>query len=296
MAIKPIRKSADIPEHGEPAVVAAGMNDEIHGASEFAGFDLVTLGLVQGDKGIGVAVVDEGGRGIGMEMIDRRHGSADGRPDGKVGGLGAERLDEAFWGAAVVKIFGGIAEIDEIGNGIKDGDGLDGAAFAIDGILGIGGAGTAASGEHEAEVAACAAAGDAETIGIDAELLGAMANEANPLGDIVKDLHDGRGGLRDVVDGEDGVAAPEQGSDHPGAKRVGTGLPPAADHQDDAETVGIGWFNDVDGDGSAIAFAVNDAAGPLEGRVKVNPAEGEQESCEEEECGERERDRPQHTA
>lgn len=47
------------------------MDDELHRASQFASLGLVPLGLIQRDKGIGIAVVDQGGWRIGMEMVNR---------------------------------------------------------------------------------------------------------------------------------------------------------------------------------------------------------------------------------
>ena len=56
---------------------------------------------------------------------------------------------------------------------------LDGAARAVDGVFGVGGAGAALRAERERKMAAGAGAGDAEVSGIDGPAGGIVANEAD---------------------------------------------------------------------------------------------------------------------
>ena len=88
-------------------------------------------------------------------------------------------------------------------------------------VVGIGLAGAAAGGEHEAEVPAGAATGDTEAIGIDAVLVGVVADEAHGAIDVFDNLHDRRLGLREVGGRQHRVTAPQQGGHHPGVEAVG---------------------------------------------------------------------------
>ena len=160
MLVEPVGEVVDVPEHGEPAVFASGMNDEFHGASDFPSAGLVALGLVQRNKRVGVTVVDEGWWRLRVQMEDRGEGLADVHPVGWAAWLGAEGFDETLGRTAVAQVLGRISEVQQIGDGIEDGHRLNGAAFPVDGVRRVGRAGAATGGQKQAQVAARAAASD----------------------------------------------------------------------------------------------------------------------------------------
>ncbi len=48
-----------------------------------------------------------------------------------------------------MEVLGGGTEVEEVGDRVEDGDGLDGAGVSFDGVGGVGFAGVAARGEEE---------------------------------------------------------------------------------------------------------------------------------------------------
>lgn len=199
----------------------AGMQDDIDGSLEFVGAFLKPLRLFGRGEGVGAALMDEDGRQGWADVMEGRERAGDVGPGGEIGDGGPEGLGEGFGWAALMEVFGGGSEVHEIGDGIEDGDGLDGAAGPVDGIGGIGWSGAAAGGEHEAEVSTGGSSGDAETVGIDCVGGGVVPDETDPALDILEDLLDGGIGLGDVAHGKDGVAAAEERGAHPGGHFAG---------------------------------------------------------------------------
>jgi len=103
---------------------------------------------------------------------------------------------EAYYSA----IPGGLIESVQM-----DGHRLNGAAFPVDGVRRVGRAGAAAGGQKQAQVAARAAAGDAQTLGVDAMVLSMMSDVSDRPTHVLEDLGHRGLRLRHVIDGQDGV-------------------------------------------------------------------------------------------
>src|SRR5580765_7320426 len=91
-----------------------------------------------------------------------------------------------------------------------------------------------------------AAAGDAETIWVYAILGGVVANKANGAMNIGLDFGDGEFGLGAVNDGKNGVAVVQQGFEEERVDGFMRRNPPAADHQGDADAVGLLRLEDIE--------------------------------------------------
>ena len=113
----------------------AGADDEIDGFAEFGGAGLEALGLLQGDEGIGIAMDDVNRWESGVDVKEGGNLTTDDFPFGKVLGLGAEGVAKAFGRAAIVEILGGGAEVEEVGNGIKDGGGFNFVTAPINDVV-----------------------------------------------------------------------------------------------------------------------------------------------------------------
>ena len=161
--------------------------------------------------------------------------------------------------------------MEQIGGRVVASDGAHGAAGALDGVLGGGIAGTAAGGDHEAEVAAGAAAGDAEFFRVHAEAGGVGADEAHGAQDIAGDFLDVETRLSAVGDDERGVA---RGGPRAAGEVVVTGAPAAAHDADDAGAVGLGGLEDVEGEGDAVVFGVDDLRGAAEAEARIGLSVG----------------------
>ena len=68
MLIEPVGELDDVQRHGQPAVGAARVDDQLDGASEFAGPGSETLGLIERHERVGVPVINQRGRKIRCEV------------------------------------------------------------------------------------------------------------------------------------------------------------------------------------------------------------------------------------
>ena len=93
--------------------------------------------------------------------------------------------------------------------------------------------------QHQREVPAGRAAVDADPVGVDAVILGVVADEPDGPVHVLDDLGDGEPGLAAVDDGEDRVAPVEQRPDEGRVDRLVRREEPAADDQDDRRPVGV---------------------------------------------------------
>ena len=135
-------------------MLASGVNYQRDSASLLQGFRLETLRLVQGHERVGIAVVDEGWRQVRCDVVDGRHVTPDDLPGGHVGRIGAESLYKALGRPTVTGVFGGGAEVEEVGDRIEDGYSLNRAAFPVDRFRSRLIAGPPACGQHQTKVAA----------------------------------------------------------------------------------------------------------------------------------------------
>jgi hypothetical protein len=55
---EPIRETTEIPDHRNPSVLAAVVDDQLDGASQLPRLRLEPLGLVERHQRIGVAMID----------------------------------------------------------------------------------------------------------------------------------------------------------------------------------------------------------------------------------------------
>ena len=182
VVVKPIGEAATIAREVGPrftAVLGAGFYDEPCGGAGSGGAGDVELGLLNRDERVGVAVDDECGGGGGGGVAGGGKSLAEFLAAFGREGVGAEGGDVVLQDAAADGDFALAAVVEKIGGRIKAGDGLDGAAGAVDGVFGIGGAGAALRAERERKMAAGAGAGDAEVSGIDGPAGGIVANEAD---------------------------------------------------------------------------------------------------------------------
>src|SRR5579862_1411438 len=92
-----------------------------------------------------------------------------------------------------------------------------------------------------------AAAGDAKVVGINTVFGGVMAYEPDGAVDVALDFRDGVFGLRAVDDGEDGVTAFKQRLIGAGIYVFMGGKKAAADHPENADAVGFGGLENVEG-------------------------------------------------
>ena len=80
--------------------------NEFNGRADLPGAGLVPLGLVERDKGVGIPVVNQGGRNPGVQVENGRERLADIHPVGQPVGLRTKGLHEALWRAAIVEVLG----------------------------------------------------------------------------------------------------------------------------------------------------------------------------------------------
>jgi hypothetical protein len=66
--VEPVGEVVDVPEHGEPSVLSTRVNDQFNGRADLPGAGLVPLGLVERHEGVGIPVVNQGGRNPGVKV------------------------------------------------------------------------------------------------------------------------------------------------------------------------------------------------------------------------------------
>lgn len=250
------------------AVLGTGARDE-HGVGADGGGALdEVLGLLDRHERIGVAVDDERGRGFGGnetgggELFTEALAALGG------GNVGAEGRRVILEDAHADGDFTVATVVEEIGGRIKTGDGLNGAAGAVDGVFGVGLAGAALRAEREREMSAGAGTGDAEAVGVDLPAGGVCADEADGAVNIGHNFGEDKFGLRTVDDGENGVATGEKRGVGGRVDSIVRGLPAAADDGDDRVAVGFdgGGLNDVERESDAEFAPVDDVFGARVGR------------------------------
>lgn len=246
----------DVPDHSEPAVAFSFHFPDFNDITLGTGFFLEAGRLVEGDEGVGGSVEYEDWRESGFYIVEGGHGFADRSPFDGVAVFHAEGRAEAFGGTAIAKVLGGISHVNEIGYGIKYGDGLNLTALAKEGIFGFGIARIAGGGYHKAEVTSGTAAGYGDFVFVYAVFVSVESNEAGGEFDVFYDFGNSGFGLRNVVDTEYGVAAMEERSDHPRSERGGSGLPAAADHDEEGFAVGFVGGNDVEEELLVVAGSI----------------------------------------
>ena len=65
---------------------------------------------------------------------------------------------------------------------------------------------------------------------------------------------------------------PHERRGKPGAEGVRAGLPATTDHKHHTDPVGVGWFDDVERQFTAMPFAIHDASSPRVWGMEVDPA------------------------
>ena len=70
MLIKPVGEPPDVPRHRQPAVLATVMDLDLDCVSLGASGGLKPLGLFQRDQRVGVAMIDQGRRQVGLDVVD----------------------------------------------------------------------------------------------------------------------------------------------------------------------------------------------------------------------------------
>ena len=71
MRVEPAGKFPNVPRHGEPAVLATGMDSHSDVHALFLGAFLEPGALLQWGKGVFVAMVNKDGRHVRVNVVDR---------------------------------------------------------------------------------------------------------------------------------------------------------------------------------------------------------------------------------
>ena len=119
-----------------------------------------------------------------------------------------------------------------------------------------------------------AAAGDPEAVGIYAILRGVMPHVADAAVHVVDNLHDRGLRLRDVADGEHRIAGPQKRSGQPRGRFARPFRPPPATHKKrhaQAVPPAGGRTQDIHGQRRAVAVTVDEAIGPFERWMQIQP-------------------------
>jgi len=158
-------------------------------------------------------------------------------------GVGPEAFGEGEGRSTLAVVLGGGAKVQKVSRWVEDGNGLHGAAPS-----------------------------DAQAFGVHPIFGCAMADKADAAVHVVNDVHDGGLGLRDMANGEDVIAGAQDRGHQQSIEPAGPlRLPAAGDHQGNAESIGLLWAEDVERQRSAVALAIHDAVGALDGGVEVDP-------------------------
>ena len=150
MFVKPVGKFTDVEHHGQPAVLAAGMDHDLDRLPGLAGLFLEPLGLLKRCQSVRVAMINQDRWKVRGDMVNGGVLAANDFPNRQVGGLGAEGAAKALGRTAVTQVFRGTSEVQQVGYRKEDGHRLQGAAFPIYRVDGIGRTRTSACGEHQA--------------------------------------------------------------------------------------------------------------------------------------------------
>src|SRR5258706_13646133 len=120
-----------------------------------------------------------------------------------------------------------------------------------------------------------AATRDAEAVGVHPVFGGVMADEPQCSVAVGLYLGDVKFWLRAVDDGENGVAAFQKRRVVAGINGLMRGEPAAADHKSDAQTVGFGRLENIEGERGAEFAAINDVFSAFEIEVGLGLGGGE---------------------
>ncbi len=263
--IEPIGEDFEVAVEVWPAVGLAWAHDKFHIDPGLAAPLDELFGLVDGNERIGISMHDEGGRGVGGDEVDGGDLAAQG---GSLLGIEAGRTEggsEVLKGADAHRVVAWFAPVEVIGWGKEAGDGLDGAALAVNEVAGFGVTGAALDAEFEGEVSAGAGAENAEFIGMGSERGRVMADPADGAVDVLLDFRDLEFGLGAMDGGHDGVAPLEEGVVVFGVDGFARGEEAAADDEDQGAAVGFGGLEQVEGEGGAELVAVDDVLGAADG-------------------------------
>ncbi len=261
LQIKPLHHAFGVLRHLLPATVAGILaDDELADGADFVAAFQKALGLREGDLRIGVAMDDEDRRLAFVYPVDRRQFTSKRLATFRCGRFGSKSSRVGCQLTDADGVVTRLEPVQVIGGRIKTGDGIHGAAFAINGVRCLRVAQTATSGEHQAEVPTRAAASHTELLRVHAIRRGIRTHKPQRAIQIGHDLLDLKPRLRAVHDHKRRVARlrPTAVTD-----AVVIRFPTAADDLDDARTVWLRWFEDIHRQRHAIVLGVNDIADAL---------------------------------
>ncbi|OQB90285.1 MAG: hypothetical protein BWX84_01984 [Verrucomicrobia bacterium ADurb.Bin118] len=218
MLVKPTHKLAQIEHHAEPPVLAFVMDNQLHGPTNFGGFGGKPFGLFQRRQRVGVSVMDQYRRQIARDKINRGRFAPDHPPHFEVGGLRTKRAPKTLGWTAVAQVFPGTPQVQQVGDGKENGHRLHRAAGAVHRIRRLRRSRSTARGQHQTQMPARAAAGDAEMFRVHPVFGGVISHEPHRAMHILDNLHHRRLRLRHVINGKDGVTPAQKRGGQPGAK------------------------------------------------------------------------------